>query len=526
MGITRRSRFGFPPPTPPSSQYTVRLVPLTQGVRQDQPWPLLPPGSTVSMTNFLPLDGAITPRSRLSSLNTLRTINPSIVGMAEVLTDGSSAPDWWVSGATQHGILASNGSISLASFISANGYGTAPATSVVDIQYTHAFGSAINDNMLIAATVRAGPSHDTLLCLYDSSGPKFSYVTGAPHPKAVGSFDNYIIAWNLQGSSVGGTTVKWCVRGEPFNWTGEGSGFEDLLDMRGMGTAVRGMPDGRVILFGTVEIWYGVRATYPAQFTFTPLEKHVGCPFQRTIQETDAGLLFLGSDLQLRLLPLGGGVSQAVSASIAPTLRRQDLQATIDIPWGVYDPYTKMYYLFVDRSNDGSTPFVGLAINVNTGEWAYIDMGARNPVCGMSHVQHLQQGSTWISEGVLFASDYTVHSLNSLLATDSGSTMTATFRSAPIAADLPGNYKQLTNVFLDYRSTSSSTVTLRVSTDGGNTYETTGRVVTLPRAPAAGRAESQVYLGGSLPAIELTSTSTGFELHRVDVAMHLGGRRA
>jgi hypothetical protein len=118
----------------------------------------------------------------------------------------------------------------------------------------------------------------------------------------------------------------------------------------------------------------------------------------------------------------------------------------------------------------------------------------------------------------------TIHSSSSLKSIDATSLVTSTFRSEVIAADLPGNYKQLTQVDLDHRSTSTSTLVLKVSQDGGNTFETTGRSVTLNRAPASGRATSQPYIGGAFPAIEITSSSTGYELHRLDVSMNLGGR--
>jgi hypothetical protein len=78
---------------------------------------------------------------------------------------------------------------------------------------------------------------------------------------------------------------------------------------------------------------------------------------------------------------------------------------------------------------------------------------------------------------------------------------------------------------VDYRATSASTLTIRVAADG-NTYESTGRSLSLASAPVAGRAQSQVYTGGAFPAIEVQSSSTGYTLHRIDVGMNIGGRRS
>jgi hypothetical protein len=134
------------------------------------------------------------------------------------------------------------------------------------------------------------------------------------------------------------------------------------------------------------------------------------------------------------------------------------------------------------------------------------------------------------TEGLLLADNLgATYSTKSTIARDfqpldgSQSTVTSTFRSGPLANDLPGNWKQLTTVSVDYRSTSRSTLTLKISSDG-NTYETTGVPMSLVSAPVVGRAMADVYNGGMYPTIELTSTSTGYELHRLDVGLNLGGR--
>ena len=499
------------------------MVPLTQGVQPTIAWPLQAAGSAVSMTNFLPFDGVLIPRSRLSSLHTNRPAGfSSAHGMHEMhsATFNIEPRIWW-SDATLHGLLSSSGSISVGSFVSAGGLGVSGLPSMTQWQYVTAFSGIINENMTLAV---GKDSLNTVLALYQTSGsatglPLYSYLTGAPKANCLGAFDNYVIAFRTSG---GPTRVQWCVRGEPTNWSGEGSGFEDLLEMRGYGTAVKGLGD-RLVLFSSAEIWYGLRATYPAQFQFYPLDRTVGCPFPRTIQETEHGLVFLGSDHQMRLIPVAGGPSQPIAPGLAPVLRRLELSATHQQDWGVYDPYTKLYYLFVDRSITGNAPFQSLVVNTQTGEWGFNNMEAIDPYTGISHA--LEKTTHAASEGVFLAtSTGTFYSLNSLLATDSGSTVTATYRSGPIATDLPANWKQVTAVELDYRATSASTVTLKISQDG-NTYETTGRAVSLPSATVAGRAQAQMYLGGAFPSLEIASTSTGFELHRIDATLNIGGRR-
>jgi hypothetical protein len=530
MALSRRALFGFPPPQPPSSVHTVRLVPLTQGMNQNTAWPLLPPGSAQSMTNFLPLNGTLAPRSRLSA-TTSGSILPSGLGMTELyLGTGlfSPPPQVWYSSNTQHAIVSSNGSISRASFTSAFGLGVAPSDQQHSWQYAQSFFGTIDSNALVAAGIGAGSSADTLLVLYGTP-PQFSYLTSAPRAFAVASFDNYLVAWNVTADGVAATTrVQWCVRGEPSNWTGEGSGFEDLLEMRGAGTSVWPMPDGRIVLFSDTEIWYGVRATYPAQFNFYPLDPDVGCIAPRTIARCPEGLLFLGTDSAIRILPSGGGKSRVLVSNIPRYVGHKMFIRTLGTStWGLYDQVAGLYYLFVERGSEIMDD--GMVVNVLTGEVGLLsyDVGNDSPFCGVA--LSASNTSTFNNEGLLFASRagqvYSANSSKDMEGRFGLSVVTSTWRSTPIAADLAGDWKQLLDVNVDYRATSRSTLTLRIAADG-NTFEDIGRAVSLASAPIVGRVQSQVYTGGFAPTLELISTSTGYELHRIDVGMNIGGRRA
>lgn len=527
MGIVRKAPFGIPPRGNQGSTQTNRMVPLSSGVHQDRAWPLQVPGSSTSMTNFWPVDGVLMPRSRLSSLNTIRTL-AAITGIVERTDAGTAAPEIWVSSRTRHGLLTSTGSISMASFVSAFGLGTPPTTTMNRWQYAQTFFGGIGtagNNALVAA----GDSAQTLLVLYRdaaaSGTPFYSYLTSAPKAQAVCPFDNYIVAFNvLAGSVLATTRVQWCQRGNPSNWTGEGSGFEDLLDMRGDGRAIVAGSDRRFVLFTDQEVWYGVSAAYPAQFQFAPLDTSIGCVAPGTVQDSEMGIFFLANDATLRLLPRAGGPSVVISGSIAQTLRRE-IRTT---SWGVYDARLRLYHLYAGTQ---AAALKGYVINVDTGEWGFENLGTDTtdtPQCGRSVNQPTSTAlSHVLNEGLYYGnSTGTVFSTNSLLSSDThGTTVTSTWRSTPIASDLPGNWKQVTHVALDYRATSKSTVTLKLSQDGGNNYESTGVAMSLASAPVSGRAEQDVYRGGAFPALELTSTSTGYEIHRLDVTLNLGGRR-
>lgn len=480
------------------------------------------------MTNYWPIDGGLLPRSRLSSLNTIRTFGAnSIVGIAERTSAGNVGnPEIWASTSTRHGIVTSNGSISMASFVSAFGLGTPPSATADRWDYAQTFFAglgAVGDFGLVAAGSNAFASTDTLLVLYPVTGsgsaPRYSYLTAAPRAASVCAFDNYLIAFNISNFP---QRAQWPQRGSPSNWTGEGSGFEDLLEMRGNGTAVRSLGEGRFVLFTDEEIWYGLGATYPAQFSFKPLDPTVGCPVAETIQATEEGLIFVANDASIRLLPREGGRSRIIVPSMAREMRRTLSSSA----WAVYDARLRLYHLYPGGVASAQRGFV---VNVDTGEWGYEVLGTSvtdSPLCGLGVNRPMPQlPSHVLNEGMYFGnSTGTIFSTNSLLGTELGSLVTSQWRSEPIAADLPGNYKHLTQIDCDYRSTSSATVTVKVSQDGGNTFGYTAPQLALPRATVSGRATSQPYIGGAFPAIELTSSSTGYELHRLDVTMNLGGR--
>jgi hypothetical protein len=353
-----------------------------------------------------------------------------------------------------------------------------------------------------------------------------SYLTGAPKSQWVGTFDNYLVAWNIKTDTNLVTRVQWCQRGNPSNWTGEGSGFEDLLEMRGIGNRVIGTQDNRLVLFSTHEVWYGLPATYPAQFQFYPLDRTVGLLAPHTVQETDQGIIFLGSDLNLRILPRGAGASQIIVPSLREALQRIFVAPAaigLNASFGVFDSIRRLYYLYVDTSlNDIDDAFV---VNIDTGEWGKINH-AFFPSNGCAMIA--PSGSDTKSNTYFGNSNGTVASANSLVDKDySGSiAVTASWDSPVIASDLPANWKQLVQVDLDYRSFSTGTYQMKVSTDGGNAFAHSFTSTQLPKAQQVGRATQQVYVGGAFPVVHVQSASTGIELHRVDVSMHLGGRRA
>lgn len=539
MTIQRLTPFGFPlRGRPQQSATTVRMVPLTQGMSANRPFTNEPPGSASSLMNYLPMNGTLTPRSRLSSIGTLPRAG-QVFGMTEMQHTGSVPLNrlWIVaSGSTLTDNLAvipvAGGTISQASFVSSNGVGTKPdwtlATSRPSFaQYPSVFDTSILDDILLIGLPRPIGSATTILAagITAAGVPTYSYLTEAPQAKYVIAFDNYVVAWNVtEGTTPQQRRVQWSSRGDPGIWDptnlAGNAGFEDLLSMKGIGTGVAVL-DSRLILFSSQEIWLGVPSAYPSQFQFVPLDTTVGLPngFSGTLLNTELGLVFLGSDRNLRLLPRGGGLSVIINPSIGVFLRDRSL--LIDGAWGWYDEDRRLYHLMPVIGG----AFSGLILNLNTGEW------------GQEYTQLTTSAGCYApSAGAfaekLFAGDVQgrLYSTNSLIRNDTRTatsqfTVTSQFRSESVGLDLPDGQRQVLRTNWAYRATSAASGIVGLSGDYGNTFPSaSSAVVNLSIASYGQNLQVDRMVDGPAPVVEFTSDTTGYELHRVSVTMALRGR--
>lgn len=535
MAIQRRSDYGIPPQTPPPSSTTVRMVPLTQGLQGHVPVTNLPPGSSTSLLNFIPYNGYLAPRSRWSSVKTIfphvgGPVIGTIYGMQEfyhaaVGIDTSLV--WTVaSGSTLTDNLfafnSSTGSVSQASFVSSSGKGTPPNWALASgvkvgfAAYPSVFDPAVADDLVVFTLPTPVGSEQTILVGgLTVTGPIYSYLTQAPSAKFIAAYDNYVIAWSVKGEN---RRVQWSDRGDPGNWTPGGasvSGFEDLLSMRGVATGVAVL-DNRLILFSSSEIWIGLPSTYPSQFQFYPLDTTVGCPVDghNSIVNTELGIVFFGTDRNLRLIPRGGGLSQIINPDIGTYFREQQLIAS---PWAVYDADRRLYFLY--NFITGGSAANSVVVNLNTGEWGALQ-DTFNFVSG-TYASSVRQTFVGESSGPIFSS-------NSRLANDTGNNETvfpvpSIFQSLPIGQDLPEGRRQLTGLQLTYKATSTSSGAVKASGDFGNTFPASGSTVTLTTAKRGGVVDIDLMQDGSAPVIEWSSTQTGYELHRLSATFNLRG---
>lgn len=540
----RRSLFGTMFTAPRSTSTTVVVEP-TLGFRADQPAQDLSPGQTPYSLNYIMRDGALEPRPRLSQVTT--SPNPLGVpvtgGMEVVSSNGSYYP--LISGTTRPAFY-SNGSWSAASFVSSGGVtAVAPSGSTTDYwDFTQIYLPRIDDNIAIAGT----GSYETLLC-WRSGTTIFSRLTQAPRAKYVATHDNFVIAGNIKDSSGSRYIQRYqtSARGDPETWIGNVQNFsEDLLEARGEMTRIIAH-ESRVVFFFEREIYVAYRSDYPAIYKSQSLDKNVGTTLSWTICVTPVGIIFLGNDFMLYLLPKEGGPAQPIGQAVQKTLR--DTMNNPTLSHAVYDDSLASYRLFYDVRNGAGVPTEELTLHIPTMTVAPQSYGRGITKAFPAYNQNSVAGVPWSSVSGTYTwdsipgtwNDYTASStlvnrtiycgssqgtmyyLNSMATGDDGVAVTSRWRTGGMGGDRFGPTKTVTQVRVDYIADSGSSLTVRSSVDNGSRW-VDGQRMSLPQASYASQAVVHLYAADRYPQIEISSEDRGYRVARFEVQMREGGR--
>lgn len=302
-----RDRYGLPPRDAPQSQrYEVTLLP-TSGFTS-APSVTAADGSFTSGMNVWVRHGEMVPRPRLSAI-TSQTIaaaagDENTYGFSSyAAVDGRIYP-----------VIYSAESLY---YYTPDYYGGSPTGSGWSGRSTFSFNPA-NQGPVFGASIYL-PRRDINIFAFSSgtlnpiqcwSGPvdgmtsagSYSLLTGSPNAGDIVAFQNNLMVWNVcQSGTTAPTRVQWTVAGDPEDWTGFGSGAEDLVAMRGAGTRVFAQED-QLLLASESEIWRGRATGPPFFFEFSPMIQTVGIPYKRAALQTPWGIFWLGNDMMVRNL--------------------------------------------------------------------------------------------------------------------------------------------------------------------------------------------------------------------------------
>ncbi len=311
------TRFGFTRPSRPRSTTTsVRFIP-TEGFTE-LPDIEAPPGSITSGQNVWIRRGRLEPRWRLEQAadNILSDLPTGAFNYDDV--GGARFPV-----VTSQGTVAFLDNESYVSLQYVSGTSNFPPTGGQNDQY---YGTSV---YLPRRDLNVGVFTNGVDPLFAWGGPSdntgFSTLTQGPIAKDVTLFANRVVAFNIRELSSSSRIVQraqWSVGGDPEDWLGIGSGFEDLVDMRGQGTRILSTED-EMVLMSTEEIWRGRLIRGDFIFQFSSLNKEVGAPFAKPVIQTKAGIFWLGSDSNIyhlqgtQLRQVGNDIQRTIRDTIA-----------------------------------------------------------------------------------------------------------------------------------------------------------------------------------------------------------------
>lgn len=542
-------RFGSPLRYPVRSSESVLIVEPTLGIDTSQPSVDAPLGSTPASDNYIMREGSLEPRPMLS----LRNSTPQPMGNipilgAHELVSVANARFPVVSGTTRwavYGQAATPNGWSVLSYVSAFGLNDPPSGSDTDYwDFTQSYYALGDDNIAIGAN----GSYQSLYCT-QSDTTVFSTLTGAPQAKFVASLDNYIIAFNIrEGSADYVQRVSWSDRGSASSWTGGLSGFEDLLSMKGQGTRVV-THDNKLVLFSDSEIWQGIQRDFPFIWNFSPYDTSRGCPYSWTITQTPAGLMFMGKDYQVYLLPKGGGPSQPIGQRLHRSIRNNIDQPTR--AWAVYDNTYSQYQLYYAVKGGSGRPQRGVFLDINTGSWAPqsfdrsgggisltrgVEIGVSSSATtwgglGAASVRWADLSATWAElagtseeRAVLVGSSAgTLYYLNSAATSDNGTAVECRWQSTGLFGEDPSHQKAVTGLRVDYQADSASSLTVRFSQNAGASFGNETRL-NLPASSGLTQSIAYPYFSARYPSFEVISEGQRHRLFRFYIDYRRGGR--
>jgi hypothetical protein len=532
---------GFPLQVPNRSLTSVFVVQPTVGLDVSDNAADIQPGSTPESRNYIMREGALEPRPMLSLYVTSpQPMGPiAILGGMEVINVGGDRFPL-VSGTTRWAKY-SGGAWSALTYVGS----FAPQGGETDYwDFTQIYFDRVDQNIAVGAV----GSYDSLF-IWQPDETKFSTLTGAPRALAVAAFDNFLLAANIREGNLDLVQrVQWSDRGSASSWTGGLSGFEDLLAMKG--DIKRLIPlENRIIVMGENEIWQGYRADFPYIFRFEPIDQGVGAPYPWTAVITPLGIIFLGRDLQVYLLPKQGGQPQPVGQKLHRYIRN-----VIDHPeraWAAYDGSFSMYQLFYPIKSGSGYPQRAVWANIADGAWAPQDFDVVSGGLSLSRgfeTQTTSSSTTWgglqaagitwnmltmswaefggSSEGravLAGSSEGTLYNFNSNATNDNGLAVRSFWQGHAMIGEAPARNKTLTKIAIDYQADSASSLSVAVSQNQGASFEDNQRV-NLPAASVMSQAYAYPYIPARYPMLRVESEGVRYRLFRFLAECRFGGR--
>lgn len=485
--MIRRTRFQPPNPRTPPQTARTEIVEPTLGLNRQRPPTNLIAGETPFSQNWQMGDRFIEPRSGLSSFGTSTLATGTPTGFV-------SAPR---SDRSEHAFVLSSSTIRAFDLFATPTQWAPQQTDLnisarTDDYYHFAVGyRAVSSSttgpstlfmtnwQMVPMVVAVGQANITKLSALTE------WYSFGSYARYVAAFDQRIVFFHSGATNAFVTAaysapdyslynsrrVSWSARGDGFNYS-EG-GFEDLADMRGVGTGLIAESD-RLVLLSDQEVWAGRPRRDGYAFDFAAIDNSKGCPpdNDRSPCATEIGTVYLGNGQQFYRVV--GGAVRGMGDKVRDLL--QDEQREWRHAFGLYSANDHVYAFFYSDTT-GEYPTRALFLRTDTvapvaptndrddGSWFLQDFGSYQFTAG-----GLYNGAI-----TLISSMGTAYRLLSSQTNDHGVAIDARWRSHSLRAErdlFP--FEMLQEIWLEAESTSSSALSIYVSTDNGASFSAAG----------------------------------------------------
>lgn len=577
----RRQTLAGSPQQGTSSASAAVVAPLQGFIPQGNEF-LQPPGSFSSGQNVWVRNGSLEPRWRLSaqSITSLSgamgatgdMTNPTVNGVFYsgvipfVFSNDSSAgagavnSTFWV--ASSKATLGPNNSAFAASYFSSTlaalawepmSYSSRPSyasgvagsvagsgTTFENLRGAVVYSAPLNRNLLVMSLgsnrpllATSGEVRDVGTGGFQINAITYSILSGAiPTAVDITNFGNRPVAWHCGGVP---TRCQWTIEGDPTDWTGLGSGFQDITDMNGVGTRIFSQSD-QMVLATTEEIWRGRAVGLPYVFAFSPIERKLGMPYPRATLQTPAGIFWLDRNFM---------VYQMVGEQIQPlgTVVQDYLRAHLRAPelaFLVYNSLLNQLRLFYSMSAT-SYPTHAIVFSLDNQTVAH-EVYQHAFHIGTSNVLAETGGQTFsvpvAGPGPNFAPDGVEHPLGlySVLVTSAGTCGALTESAGSdlgqnVAEELtfgptcvaPLRKETLVEARYDLAARSASSLTASWSSDFGKTVGQSQALSVASESHSSQIITNPKYTAQNL-SLKLQSTNGGWQLRRITTITQDDGR--
>lgn len=173
----------------------------------------------------------------------------------------------------------------------------------------------------------------------------YAKLTSAPIARFVSTFAGRVVATQID---VSGARVQWCVRNDNTDWTGLGSGFEDLLSTPGgrvdLNQGFFPVSDTVALMVRSNSIWQVTQTgLFDSPFTFERLYADIGTYAPYSIATIPGGIVMLANDDVLV-------VTLSAPQSIGQGVRNTLLSGELPLATGTWEPRQNEYCICVPGS--------------------------------------------------------------------------------------------------------------------------------------------------------------------------------